>query len=288
MVNRLSLLTAALVLLTPSLLPAFTQPTLSISSGSQTGTVSAVSNAITKIFNRKAGEYGYRLAAVPSEGSVADVNNVLAGETAFGIPQSAVLQDAAQGNGPWQGKGSNNLRAVLSLHAESLSIVAAADSGIRQLSDLKGKRVNVGAPGSADHQYAAAALLELAGLQPSEFTLTAYPASLASEYLHRDQIDAYIYLVGHPNLSVLEASSGPRKVVLVPLGMPLIAQIGKMNPLLVPAQIPTDFYPGLQDNGTISTVSLRDVLFTRILARSLSPRTKKTLSSSAKCTISSI
>jgi uncharacterized protein len=258
-------LASVLMLLTPAALCAFTQPSLSISSGNQTGAAYAVANAITKIFNRKCGEYGMRLAAVPSQGSVADIDSVLEGTAAFGIAQSAILQQAALALGPWQGKvgkGGKELRAVLSLHAESLTVVAAQDRSIRKLADLKGKRVNIGEPGSGDYQYASV-LMELAGFAPSDLTLTTYPVSLASEALQKNEIDAYLYLVGHPNLSVLEASSGERKVSLLPMGAPLIAKLTARAPLFDPERIPTTFYPGLVENGEITTVGLQAILFTR-------------------------
>jgi uncharacterized protein len=258
-------LAPGLLLLTPAVVNAFAQPSLSVSSGSQTGAAYAVANAIAKVFNRNCGEFGTRLAAVPSQGSVADINSVLEGKAAFGIAQSAILQHAAQGLGPWAGtggKGGKDLRAVLSLHAESLTVVAAQDCGIRRVGDLKGKRVNIGEPGSGDYQYASI-LMELAGFSPADLTLTTQPVALASEALQKNEIDAYIYLVGHPNLSVLEASSGKRKVALLPLGAPLIRQLAARTPLLVPDAVPTGFYPGLVENGEIATIGLRAILFTR-------------------------
>jgi uncharacterized protein len=255
-------LASGVLLATPAALCAFAQPSLSISSGSQTGAVYAVANAITKVYNRKCGEYGMRLAAVPSQGSVADIDNVLEGKAAFGIAPSAVLQQAALGLGPWAGKAGKELRAVLSLHSESLTVVAAQDRGIRKLADLKGKRVNIGEPGSGDYQYAFA-LMELAGFSSADLILTTQPVALASEALQKNEIDAYLYMVGHPNLSVLEASSGKRKVSLLPLGAPLIAKLAARTPLLVPERVPTAFYPGLVENGEIATSGMRAVLFTR-------------------------
>jgi TRAP transporter TAXI family solute receptor len=143
-----------------------------------------------------------------------------------------------------------------------VTVVAAADRGIGTLSDLKGKRLNIGAPGSSDNEYGAI-LLEQAGLKPADVTLTEHPAALASEFLQRDEIDAYLYTVGHPNLSVLEAGAGKRKVLLVPLEQQLIDRVIAANPLLLPARIPTNYYPGLVRRGAVPTIGVRAVLFTR-------------------------
>ncbi len=249
------------MLLTPAVLPAFPQPSLSISSGNATGTYYAASSAIAKIFNRKAVEYGIRVATVASQGSVANIDSVLAGTNQFGIAETAVLLRAVNGLDPWVGKPAMGLRAVLGLHPEAVTIVAAADRGIKQVGDLEGKRLNIGAPGSSDHEYGAL-LLEVAGVPPTKVTLSSYPTALASEYLQRGDIDAYLYTVGHPNLSVLEASSGERKVLLLPFDRQLIDRLTAANPLLLPADIDTEFYPSLERQGTVPTVGVRAVLFT--------------------------
>ncbi|RQW76756.1 MAG: TAXI family TRAP transporter solute-binding subunit [Geobacter sp.] len=258
----LSLLTTSTVLLAPAILPAFPQPSLSITSGNTTGSYYAASSAIAKIFNRKSADYEIRIETVASEGSVVNVDSVVEGKAAFGIGESIILQQAAKGMGPWEGKARTGLRAVLGLHVEAVTVVAAADREIRHVGDLKGKRVNIGAPGSSSYEYGAN-LLELSGVNPADVTLSGHPAALASELLQKGEIDAYIYTVGHPNLSVLEASTGKRKVLLVPLDKQLIEQVTTRNPLLLPAVIPTSFYPNLERQGVVPTIGVRAVLFTR-------------------------
>lgn len=251
-----------LLLAAPATLTAFPQPSISISSGNTTGANYAASSAIAKIFNRKSADYGIRIATVSSEGSVADVNSVVDGKTAFGIAQTVTLQHATQGIGPWEGKKQGGLRAVINLHLETVTIIASADRKIKQFNDLKGKRVNIGRPGSIDYEYSAS-LFALSGVDPTEVTFSEYPVVLASEFLQKNEIDAYIYTVGHPNLSVLEVNSGKRKMLLVPLDKPLIEQITAINPLLFPANVPTNFYPGLEYQGVVPTIGVRAVLFTR-------------------------
>src|SRR5512140_3535196 len=90
-------LAAAAVLLSPVALPAFPQPSLPVSSGNTTGTYYAASSAIAKIFNRKAVDYGMRIATVSTQGSVANVDSVLQGASSSGIAESVMLQRAAKG-----------------------------------------------------------------------------------------------------------------------------------------------------------------------------------------------
>ncbi len=259
---RTVLLAAVTLLSVPAVLSAFPQKSLPISSGNITGSSYVASSAIAKIFNRRSTDYGVRLSSLPSQGSVANVESVSGGQAAFGIAQTELLQQAATGRGPWEGKAQGDLRAVLNLPVEAVTVVAAADAGISRVSDLKGKRVNIGAAGSIDNTYAAN-LLILSGLNPADVSLSEHPAALASELLQKSEIDAYIYTVCHPNLSVLEASAGPRKVLLVPIDKPLIELVTAANPLLLPAVVPTDFYPGLERRGVVPSIGVRSVLFTR-------------------------
>lgn len=258
----LLLLSAGACLLVPAALPAFQQPALSIGSGNVTGADYAVSSAIAKIFNRRSAEYGMRLATVASEGSLANIDSVLLGRTAFGIAQAHRLQQVTNGLGPWEGTPQKGMRAILGLHVEAVTIVAASDREIERVKDLRGKRVNIGTPGSSDHDYATL-LLEGSGVPLAEVVLSERSAVVASELLQNDEIDAYIYTVGHPTLSLLEASTGRRKVRLVPLENPLIEQATRTLPLLLPAAIRTDYYPDLERQGVVPTIGLRAVLFTR-------------------------
>ncbi|SNB47107.1 TAXI family TRAP transporter solute-binding subunit [Geobacter sp. DSM 9736] len=260
---RIIWLPAALIILAmPAPLSAFTQQSLSVVSGNTTGSYYAVSSALAKIFNRRSADYGVRLATALSEGSVANVESVAEGKAAFGIGESIILQQAAKGMGLWEGRARRGLRAVLGLHVESVTVVAAADRGIMKLGDLKGKRVNIGAPGSTSYEFGEK-LLGLSGVSPTDVTFSEQSAALASELLQKGKIDAYIYTVGHPNLSIAEATAGARKVLLVPLDKEVIGQVTGSNPLLLPTAVPTAFYPGLENRESVPTFGVRSVLFTR-------------------------
>ncbi len=261
-IGPLLLLAYALLLLPTAASAAVEQPKLSIRSGNMTGAYYAAASAVAKVFNRAGAQDGMRLTTAESEGSPANIDAVLGGQAAFGIAQADMLEAASQGRGPWEGTPRTELRAVLGLHVEALTIVARGDHAIQSVSDLRGKRINIGAPGSSDHQYAGV-LLAAAGVPPEAVTLSQRSAVLAADLLQHDEIDAYIYTVGHPNLSLIEASTGPRRVQLIPLDTPVIAWAMAQNHLLFPTEIPTEYYPALQSQGSVRTIGVRAVLFTR-------------------------
>jgi TRAP transporter TAXI family solute receptor len=258
----LLLLAQALLLLPIAASAAVQEPALSIRSGNMTGAYYAAASAVAKVFNQNRGQDGMRLATTESEGSPANIDAVLGGQAAFGIAQADMLEAATQGRGPWEAKPLNELRAVLGLHVEAVTIVARCDQSIQSVSDLRGKRINIGAPGSSDHEYARV-LLAAAGVPPEAVTFSQRSAVLAADLLRRDEIDAYIYTVGHPNLSLIEASTGPRKVRLIPLDTRVIEWAMAQNRLMFPTEIPTGYYPGLESQGSVHTIGVRAVLFTR-------------------------
>ncbi len=255
------LIVTATALSVPTSLTAFQYPSLTISSGTTTGSYYAAASAIAKIFNTSSARNGVRLATVASPGSVANIDQVADGKAAFGIAETELLRRATQGVRPWEGKARTGLRAVMGLYVESVTIVAAVDSGIRQVSDLKGKRLSIGAPGSIDNTYTGT-LLQMSGLNPGEVITSEHSTAIAPELLQKGEIDAYLCIVGHPNLTVLEASAGKRKVTLISLDNALIQQVVSHNPLLMAVAIPTNFYPKVEVDGKVPTIGLRAVLFT--------------------------
>ncbi len=235
---------------------------LAIGSGNTTGVYYAAAAALAKVVNRDSDATGLRLVNQASQGSEQNINDVLEGKVAFGLAQADMLDKAVQGQGPWQGRPQTALRTVLALHTESLTVVAAEDAKISSLADLKGKRVNIGAPGSADNENARK-LLELVGVKPEEVELRETPAALASDLLQADEIDAYFYTVGHPNLSVREATSGKRKAHLVPLPQELIRQFTATRSYLQAVSIPVELYPGVENRQPVPTVGEKAILFAR-------------------------
>jgi hypothetical protein len=122
-----------------------------IGTGNVNGLYYPTGRLIAEVVNRKRKEYGIRCQVQFSGGSFDNFREIMAGNLELGLGQSDFLFKAFQGQGQWRDKGAQkNLRAVLALNKESLTLVAAEDSGIKRLDDLRGKRVNIGSPGSGE------------------------------------------------------------------------------------------------------------------------------------------
>jgi TRAP transporter TAXI family solute receptor len=238
-------------------------PFLTIGTGNTTGVYYSAGHAVAKVYNPRAAEHGFLLDAEASNGSVDNINKVLEGTWAFGIAQADMLFKAQEGLLSWQGTPHKNLRAVAALYTEAVLFVTREDREIRTLADLRGKTLNIGAPGSSDHENALY-ILNSAGLNlETDLTIKEEMTVDASELLEKGDIDAYIYTVGHPSLSIREAAVSGRKIRLVPIDPPLVEAFTRKRSYLIKTRVNTAYYPGLEAQGDIDTLGTKAILFTK-------------------------
>jgi hypothetical protein len=238
-------------------------PFLTIGTGNTTGVYYSAGHAVSKVYNPSGAEHGFLLDAEASNGSVDNINKVLDGTWEFGIAQADMLFKAQEGLGPWEGTPHQNLRAVAALYTEAVLFVARKDREIRTLADLRGKTLNIGAPGSSDNENALI-ILDAAGLKPkTDVAIKEEMTVDASELLENGDIDAYIYTVGHPSLSIREAAVSGRKIRLVPVDPPLVEEYTRKRVFLTKTKVNTAYYPGLETQEDIYTLGVKAILFTK-------------------------
>ena len=185
----------------------------------------------------------------------------LAGVMVGTVAQANALYYAKRGEQFWEGSPQAQLRSVLGLYTEDFTIVAAVDAEVNSLADLKGKTVNIGELGSTDN-IQAKSILGAVGLDlEQDLEITEKPAYEASELLQSGDIDAYFYTVGHPNLSIKEAASGKRKVMIVSPGQKIIDDFASMREDLLATEIPIDYYTAIANREPVPTVGVKAILF---------------------------
>ena len=178
-------------------------------------------------------------------GSVYNVNTMRPGELDMGVVQSDVQYNALNGEGEeFEGAGPfEDLRAVFSVHPEPFTVVARADSGIETFDDLKGKRVNVGNPGSGQRSTMEV-LMDAKGWTMDDFALASELKSAEqSQALADNNVDAIVFTVGHPNGSIQEATT-TLDARLIPVSGPEVDQLVESNPYYSKATIPGGMYRG--------------------------------------------
>lgn len=211
--------------------------------GGETGVYYPVGGAIAALVNETTQDSGLRAAHEPTKGSVYNINNVLSGGLQFGLAQSDRQFQAVKGEAEWTGKPQAELRFVCSLHPEVITVVAEAS--ITSVAELKGRRVNIGDPGSGQRQNAID-LLQSLGLDPDkDIASEGIKAAEAARVLQDGRIDAFFYTVGHPNGAISEVTAGTRKVRLLPVlgGEGLLARY----PFYARVEIPAGTYPDAVD-----------------------------------------
>ncbi len=236
---------------------------VTIGTGGVTGVYYPAGGAISKMVNKKYKEYGIKATVESTGGSVYNINAVLSGDLDFGICQSDREYQAWHGLAEWKGKGAQkNLRSVFALHPESITLIASVESGIKSVADLKGKRVNIGNPGSGQ-------------LQNSKDVLKAFGVSLKDIYpeyvkaveapglLQDGRIDAFFFTVGHPNGTIKEATSGRVKVRIVPISGPAVDKLIKTHPYYAKSKILKKFYPMAANKTDTYTIGVKALLVTR-------------------------
>ncbi len=234
---------------------------VTIGTGGITGVYYPTGGAIAKIVNQKRKEYGIRCTVESTGGSVFNVNAIMAGDLEFGVVQSDRQYQAINGLAEWKEKGKQaDLRAVFSIHPESVTLVAAVDSSIKAIGDLKGKKVNIGNPGSGQRQNSIDGLTAMGIDYEKDIAAESVKAAEAPGLLQDGRLDAFFYTVGHPSGAIKEATAGARKVQFVPITE--VAGLLKKFPYYAKSVIQISLYPGAVNDADVNTFGVKATFVT--------------------------
>jgi len=188
---------------------------VTIGTGGVTGVYYPTGGAIARLVNKDRKRHNIRCSVESTGGSVYNLNAIAAGELDMGVCQSDWQYHAYHGTSKFAKKGPNkDLRAVFSVHPEPFTVVARADSGIKNFQDLKGKRVNIGNPGSGQ-RGTMEILMKAFGWTIDDFRLASELKSAEqSKALCDNKVDAMVFTVGHPSGSIKEASTSCDSVLV--------------------------------------------------------------------------
>lgn len=223
---------------------------ISIGTGGVTGVYYPAGGAICRLISRDRAEHGIRCGVESTGGSIFNINAVREGELEFGVVQSDWQFHAYHGSSAFEEQGPyEGLRAVFSLHPEPFNVVARADAGIEEFEDLLGKRVNVGNPGSGT-RGTMDVVMEAMGWSYDDFAVASeLQAGEHSQALCDNNIDAFVYPVGHPSGNIQEATTACDSV-LIDLDNEAIQELVAERPYYRMATIPGGMYRGNPDDVT--------------------------------------
>ena len=243
--KRLTVIAAALALGSTLIAPAAVaqQKFVTIGTGGVTGVYYAAGGAICRLMNKERAKHGIRCSVESTGGSVYNVNTIKTGELDFGVAQSDIQFNAVKGLAQFKDGGAHSdLRAVFSVYPEALTVVARKESGVKKFEDLKGKRFNVGNPGSGT-RVTIEMLMTSLGMKTGDFSLTSelkpdeHGAALCD-----NKIDGFGYVVGSPAANIQDPTTtcGAK---LVSVSGPAVDKLIKDYPYFAAATIPGGIYP---------------------------------------------
>lgn len=239
---------AAVVGLSLGAVNAAEQQFITIGTGGVTGVYYPTGGAICRLVNKGRKEHGVRCSVESTGGSVYNINTIRAGELDMGVAQSDWQYHAYNGTSKFADQGPfEELRAVFSVHAEPVSIIARKDSGIKHVDDLVGKRVNIGNPGSGT-EATWNVMWEAMGHTNDDLKLAAQLKSAETpQALCDNKIDAFFWLVGNPAALNKEATT-TCDAVFAEVSGPVVDKLVEENPFYRYAVIPGGMYKGNPDD----------------------------------------
>jgi len=215
---------------------------ITIGTGGVTGVYYPAGGAICRLVNKDRAKHGIRCSVESTGGSVFNINTIKAGELDMGVAQSDVQYNAVHGLAQFRDGAFTELRAVMSLHPEPFTVVARKEANVRTFEDFKGKRFNVGNPGSGT-RASMEELLNAMGWKMSDFSLASeLKADEQGPALCDGKIDGFFYGVGHPSANIQDPTTvcGAK---LISLTGPVVDQLVKAKPYYAYATIPGGLYP---------------------------------------------
>ena len=219
------------------------QKFVTIGTGGVTGVYYAAGGAICRLVNKDRAKHGIRCSVESTGGSVFNVNTIKAGELDLGFTQSDVQYNGVKGIGQFTDAGPvSDLRAVFAVHPEPFTVVARKEANIGKFEDFKGKRFNVGNPGSGTRS-SMEEMLSAMGWKLSDFSLASeLKADEHGPALCDGKVDGFFYGVGHPSANIQDptTSCGAK---LVSLTGPVVDKLVADKPYYAKVTIPAGLYP---------------------------------------------
>jgi TRAP transporter TAXI family solute receptor len=235
----------------------------SMNTGAPGGIYHQAGLSIKSILEKNFEKHQYYLNPIPSSGSVENINSLIRGRVEFAIAQSDRHYQAYYGEREWQKLGpQTDLRSVIALHHETITLISNTDKDIQRVGDVRGKNVNVGVLGSGQRENAID-VLQMYQVGADDFKPFYWDLQPAFEELKQNRIDAIFYTVGHPNRPLEEATRTEKnKLYLVPIVGPEIDAILEKYPYYGRSVINIRSYPFLANTRDIHGLAVRANLIT--------------------------
>ena len=233
---------------------------LSIATGTMSGTYYSLGNSLASLYNEKIGG-NINFSAEATSGSAQNVTFLGQGESDLALDNNDVAKIAYEGTGTFEGKKIPSLRGITSIYGNSVHIIVGKGSNIKTVSELKGKKVSVGAAGSGVESIARM-VVDAYGMNywdNKDFTPEYLGVTETMEKLKNGQLDA-VFMTGLPPMGAIVDVFMGGNVELISIDEDIINRLIEKYPELYAIKIPKGSYNGQETE--ISTVANAALLLT--------------------------
>jgi uncharacterized protein len=199
------------------------------------------------------GPPGLIITARTSPGTIQNVIAVNNGSAESGLARADLVAAAMRGDAPFRAKATH-VRVIASLFSEDVHLLVAANSKIKSVADLKGKRIWMGGPG-AGISFTAREILKAYRVPAANLKIVSLDTFAAFQQLETGKLDALFTVGGVPQEQVTNAF-GSGRIRLLPIDGPARDRLVQEAPMLAEAVIPAGAYPGQGATQTVSTEAL--------------------------------
>ncbi len=217
---------------------------VNIGTAGVTGVYYPAGGSICRLVNRTRRDHGIRCMVESTSGSGYNLNALRQGKLSLGLAQSDWLYAAYKGADSFQSYGANpELKTLFSLHGEAFTVIARENSDLESFDQIKGRRVNIGSPGSGV-RGTMEKLMQLKGWNLRDFkaALELKPSELGKA-LCNGRLDVAIIASGHPN-NLMQNIASTCQVKLLPVEGEDVEHMVKESPYYTAMTIPGGLYPG--------------------------------------------
>jgi TRAP transporter TAXI family solute receptor len=228
-----------------------------IATGGTGGVYYPLGGMLAQIISNKATINGQKFSATAESSGASVANAALLGnkeiESAF--VAADILEAAYTGTNQFKGKQIGNLRSIGALYPETVQLVVRANSPINAITDLKGKSISSGAPGSGQYQLLTD-LLIVNGMTRDDVKEDSSSFSQAADKIKDNNLDATLINAGLPTSAITDLALGT-DIKILPLTGPKIAELQKKQPFYAKAILPANTYKGVTKD--VETIAVRTV-----------------------------
>ena len=234
---------------------------ITFGTGELNGTYYPTGNYLCKFINKITQKTNIRCSVESTDGSVYNINAIESGEFNFAIAQADTIYQAVHGLKKFNNNPSKKLRSVMAIYPELFTLITRKDASINKLTDIKGKRVNLGNLKSGS-EFTTLELFKAFNINNESLSLSSsLKIEDTEDALIDNEIDAYFFMVGHPAETIQNAAiSTP--ITIVPIIGPQLDEFIKKNQYFIKDVIPAGLYKGVDE--AIQTFSVKAVVVTSV------------------------